>query len=74
MNSKTKNDIAMFLLGASNIPPQVPSHTKDAAFATRHLKLALDTAQSYSDVADKVRDRHIAAEVYSTKTKLKWPF
>ena len=73
MNSKTKNDIAMFLLGASNIP-LVPSYTKDAAVATRHLKLALDTAQSYSDVADKVRDRHIAAEVYSTKTKLKWPF
>ena len=74
MDNKTKNDIALYLLGHGNIPKGVPSHTRDAAAATRKLKVALDSAGSYQDVADNVRERSIAAGVYSAKTKLKWPF
>ena len=62
------------ILGHGDVPQGVPSHIRDAATATRQLKVALDSAGSYQDVADNIRDRSIAAEVYSAKTKLRWPF
>ena len=74
MNKKTKNDIAFYLLGHGDVPKGIPSHTRNAAISTRRLKVALDSAGSYQDVSDNVRERSIAAGVYSAKTKLNWPF
>tara|TARA_Y100000389_G_C17336222_1_gene450796 strand:- start:246 stop:470 length:225 start_codon:yes stop_codon:yes gene_type:complete len=74
MDKKTKSDIALYLLGHGNVPKGIPSHTRDAAISTRQLKVALDSANTYQDVVDSVKNRSIAAGVYSTKTKLKWPF
>jgi len=74
MDKKLRNDIAMFLLGAGSIPQGVPGHTRAAAMATHRLKTALDNPQSHRDLADRVRDRQTAADVYTTKTKARWPF
>jgi|19_taG_2_1085344.scaffolds.fasta_scaffold202427_1 hypothetical protein len=74
MNKKLRNDLAMFLLGATGLPQGLDSHIRDAAMATKHLKTALDQKTMQLDLSDKIRDRQTAATVYSIKTNKHWPF
>jgi len=74
MNKKTRNDIAMFLLGAKDIPQNLAPHVHNVAVATNKLKNSLEHYQSQNDLADCVYNRRRAAHAYFIKTKKSWPF
>tara|TARA_R110002060_G_scaffold41503_1_gene53040 strand:+ start:172 stop:396 length:225 start_codon:yes stop_codon:yes gene_type:complete len=74
MDKKLRNDIAMFLLGASDMPKGMDRHIHNATVATNRLKTTLDNPRSQNDLADKIRDRQTSAGIYTVKTKMQWPF
>jgi len=74
MNRKLRNDIAMFLLGAGDVPQGIDRYVHNAAMATHRLKNTLDNPGSQNDLANRIRDRQTAAGVYTMKTKMPWPF
>ena len=74
MDKKLGNSLAMFLLGATPAPRGLDRHTHDAVMATKRLKHVLDQPSPGADLANKIRDRRVAAAVYTLRTNKPWPF
>ncbi|MBP04475.1 MAG: hypothetical protein CMA72_06805 [Euryarchaeota archaeon] len=73
MDKKQRHDIATYLLGASEMPTGISGNTQQAAFATKKLKMALDTGD-IGGISDAIKVRSTAAAAYTVQTKKPWPF
>jgi hypothetical protein len=73
MDKKQRHDIATYLLGASEMPSGINASTQQAAYATKQLKVALDSGD-VSSIPDAIKGRSTAAAAYTMQTKKPWPF
>jgi len=55
------------------MPSGINSSTQQAAYATKQLKVALDSGD-VSSIPDAIKGRSAAAAAYTMQTKKPWPF